>query len=166
MWSGNDDPRVFSLVAPYLDIFALLAMRCVSKKIRNVFSRSKIREVLGITDGKQQHDPLVTYDSCFLVFLSLWDFYEEKKNAHDTPWKKAVSGVAQGLVRWIKYTGDMRQGVLEIACMPSVKWAKKNRQQDGQTLAVDNPYVLKCDICDGKPGELKCQCPAGLASCL
>ena len=79
MWSGNDDPRVFSLVAPYLDIFALLAMRCVSKKIRNVFSRSKIREVLGITDGKQQHDPLVTYDSCFLVFLSLWDFYEEKK---------------------------------------------------------------------------------------
>jgi len=161
MGSGGDGPCVFSLVAPYLDIFALLAMRCVNKKIREVFSRSVIREALGIYDGKQQQDPVIAHDSCFLVFLSLWDFHDEKKNAHDTPWKKAVSGVAQGLVRWMKYSGDMRHGVLRVACMPSVKWAKKNRQQAGQKLAVDNPYVLECDIRDGKPGVLKCTCPAG-----
>ena len=36
-----------------------------------------------------------------------------------------------------------------------------NCRQDGQKLAIDNPYVLECDIHDGKSGALRCSCPVG-----
>jgi hypothetical protein len=149
------------LCAPYLDVFTLIRLRLLSKKFFSVFSRNKLRTCLGLQPEVPPIDAGHTRDTCFLFFIEFWDLFELRKNVHDTPFEKATRGVVQGAVRLIHYTGGTRSGKLTATCMPSVKWAKKQRQTNGVRAPVDKPYVLEAEIVDGKAQRLSCACPVG-----
>jgi hypothetical protein len=154
-----DDVLVW--VAPYLNVFSLLALRGVNKKLFCVFSRNKMRESLGLRREEPPLDAIVTRDTCFLFFVEFWDLFDLKKTVHETPLRKAITGVTQGAIRMIQYSGDLRNGDLLVTCMPSVKWAKKKRQRQKVQTDVDNPYRVTSRILDGRAGDLTCSCPVG-----
>ncbi len=129
------------LAAPYLPIFTLLTLRCVNKKLRNVFSRNLLRQAIGLRPVELPVVPFATYDTCFLFFLNLWDLERMKKDIHATPWKKAIRGVVQGAVRYVEYTGSVSSGTLRVHCMPSVKW--------GEAKSSENP-------CASRSGQAVC----------
>lgn len=145
------------LVARFLPLPSILALRCANKTIHTKFSRKLVWDVLGLPSEELRGDPLSLWDSGFLMFLNLWDVETETKKTHRTPWRKAIAGVTQGALRWITYTGDTRQGVLQAGCMPSVKWAKR-KLKAGDT---DKPYLLSCSFSNGLPGRISCLCPVG-----
>lgn len=149
--------EVLVRVAPFLSFVSILSLRCTNKKLHTVFSRKVVWKALGFPPEEVRDDPSMPWDSGFLMFLNLWDFETEKKKVHLTPWRKGITGVAQGALRWISYTGDMRQGVLKAGCMPSVKWTKR-KLVSGDT---DNPYILSCSFANGQPGTISCGCPVG-----
>lgn len=146
---------------PFCDVSSLLKLRALNKFFFSVFSRNKLRACLGLALEDPQVDAAVTIDTCFLFFITFWDLFELRKKIHDTPWAKATRGVVQGAVRLLQYKGDIRSGVFKVTCMPSVKWAKKQRQTDLVRTGVDKPYVLEAKVVDGKAGRLSCVCPVG-----
>ena len=149
--------EVLVRVAPFLSFVSILSLRCTNKKLHTVFSRKVVWKALGFPPKEVRDGPSMPWDSGFLMVLNLWDFETEKKKVHLTPWRKGITGVAQGALRWISYTGDMRQGVLKAGCMPSVKWTKR-KLVSGDT---DNPYILSCSFANGQPGTISCGCPVG-----